>query len=485
VAGADSLLTLGGPASYVVSAWRFLFSGPGYGQGAFIPPWQGEIGTPGAGPGYVPNDLQLQLQGQINFGGVPPPSDPVNYQAPNPAFTPWGGGSGVSSSPPVYVPPPAPPVETPIAPPAPPVFVNPAPPVPYIPPPLSVAPLPTPPLNPAPLPTGGDILDELLSRPRTPQRPETDWERLSKRPRSRPLTDFERLMDRDWKPRGGSVAGTAARVLLGALRGATLIGGLLWPSPIGAENLPEKRGRAPRAPRIGGLPPGAPPLPPVPRPDLRRVPLPRIPSPGPELPPIAVPAPDIRPELPPWNESKPGPSPAPRRPASQSWPWAAILPLLLPSGRLAPQPPASFFSSPKNPFPIRKPPGQSPERKPERKPDSERAPRSSSPPEGSSTPGREPQGGLTPQRKTQPELATPDGPGDCKCYSKPKRKRKSCRNPVVSKTTKTDDDGRLLQVTTREIKCQSSRKSFRSPQAPRRTTSSPAALSSSFASRLL
>ena len=44
----------------------------------------------------------------------------------------------------------------------------------------------------------------------------------------------------------------------------------------------------------------------------------------------------------------------------------------------------------------------------------------------------------------------------CRCTKKPKRERSSCRNPIVSKRSRTVD-GRVLQTTTREITCPPSR----------------------------
>lgn len=128
------------------------------------------------------------------------------------------------------------------------------------PPVLSAA--PTPGINPtapapSPLPTGGDLFEDLLRRPspgigtrNPPPTGNPDFERILRGPPS----DFERIMRGTYRPpdvrtpvtvaRAGSLAGILARA-------AGLLGGLLYPSPLGDSDLGYKAGGSKKRPPKG------------------------------------------------------------------------------------------------------------------------------------------------------------------------------------------------------------------------------------------
>lgn len=194
--------------------------------------------------------------------------------------------------------------------------------------------LATPPLVPIPappppsLPTGGEILDDLLKRPRTGpvEVPDPELERLLKRG---PQSDFERLLEREYRPPDRPVAptpdvpeptkspGSLRRVLPVLGRVGGLLGGLLYPSETADDDviypLPEPQ------------PAPQPPPPPVSSP-----PAPQPPPPVPLVPadPTVYPFPEDEFPAPLPSTGQPAPSP----------PTFVLLPLPPPSGEVSPQP---------------------------------------------------------------------------------------------------------------------------------------------------
>lgn len=279
------------------------------------------------------------------------------------------------------------------------------------------------------LPTGGEILDDLLRRPRArAPAPPTELERLLRRG---PQTDFERLMDRTYNPGGrtGTVAdatrATRPGVALGALLARSaglLLSGLLWPSPIGYE-APLRTGRRPRARR---QPPSQPPTGTpvaVPQPQSPQSPprtLPRVPSrePSPiKTPPVAyIPAPYLPMPAPvPATSARPRPVVLPSGP-SPLLALPFLVPLLSSSSRPGP------VSAPESPLFV--------------------SPITNSP--------RSIVAPLTAPLTAPLGSVPPGDPCQCTRTSKPKKKR--CANPIISKRTRTENSRKFLTIT-RELKC--------------------------------
>lgn len=286
-------------------------------------------------------------------------------------------------------------------------------------------------VNPRPqLPTGGDILEDLLRRPRAPAPPPpSELERLLRRG---PQSDFERLLERtvrnpDVRPRAPvlpSVAAAAGRTLLGTL------GLLLYPSAIGYE-APIRTGRRPRAVRRPPVPPKAPPARPVePVPSSAPVTPPRtppvVPSPGP-LPQIPPPIPGtVMAPLPPVPLPSTYPQPYALPSAPQvSFPFALLAaPLLL------------------SPFILH---GTQPrQRVPGRLTDNLSVPNLGPALQRLVAPNP-----LT-LTQTGPIGSGPNEPCVCTRAARPRKKR--CTNPIVSKRTRTDANRKFLTIT-RELKC--------------------------------
>jgi hypothetical protein len=196
--------------------------------------------------------------------------------------------------------------------------------------------LATPPLVPAPapapsLPTSGDLLGDLLDRPFRPggsvrEVPDPEFERLLRRG---PQSDFERLLDREYLPTErppatptpdtapGKSPGSLRRVLpiLGRVGG--LIGGLLYPSELGDDDviypLPGPAPAPPTpAPPITSPADPEPPLVPA-DPTVYPFPEDEFPPPIPDSkpPPLAPEVPVLLPLPPPNSEAQPQPQPAP------------------------------------------------------------------------------------------------------------------------------------------------------------------------------
>lgn len=276
------------------------------------------------------------------------------------------------------------------------------------------------------LPTGGEILDDLLRRPRArAPAPPTELERLLRRG---PQTDFERLMDRTYNPGGrtGTVAdatrATRPGVALGAILARSaglLLSGLLWPSPIGYE-APLRTGRRPRARR--------PTQPPRPTGRPVAVPLPQSPTTLPRMPqaaPNREPSPTRRPPV----AYIPAPYlPAPVAVPVPSMPRPLPAPLSGPSPLLALPLLAPFLLS-----------GSS----------SSSAPRVTTP--NFTAPSPRPIVAPLTAPLTAPLGSVP--PGDpCQCTRTSKPKKKRCANPIISKRTRTENSRKFLTIT-RELKC--------------------------------
>lgn len=283
-------------------------------------------------------------------------------------------------------------------------------------------------VSPAPqLPTGGEILEDLLKRPRArAPAPPTELERLLRRG---PQTDFERLMDRTYNPGGrtGTVADATRTARPGAALGALLlrsvgllVSGLLYPSAIGYE-APLRTGRRPRARRPQ----------PIPQPDGTRVDvpaprstqspprtLPRVPSPEPspiKTPPVAyIPAPyQPMPAPAPATSTRPRPVVLPSAPSP-----LPALPLLLA--------PFLFDGT------------------------SSSSPRSPGTPNFTAPLPRAIVAPLTAPLTAPLGSVPPGDPCQCTRTSKPKKKR--CANPIISKRTRTENSRKFLTIT-RELKC--------------------------------
>ena len=189
----------------------------------------------------------------------------------------------------------------------------------------------TPGINPVPsappgLPTGGDVFQDLLKKPGgigTGPTPDS-FEDLIRRPRSRPPSDFEDLLKRKpYRAAPGSLTAALARVSL-------LIGGLLYPSPLGDSDLGYK---APKTKTGRKGPPR--------RPKLRtRTTDPELPPPpfGQTVP-DRLPRPDAPlPGTQPRPQTRPAIQPFPTSPKVQPQPRPGRAPTAAPLGRTYPNP---------------------------------------------------------------------------------------------------------------------------------------------------
>jgi len=294
----------------------------------------------------------------------------------------------------------------------------------------TLIPSPTIPGTVRPLPTGGEIFEELLTRPRVPPPPvpppPTVFEELLRRP---PQTEFERLLNRPRSPSALPTVMGAIRTAAGSAAG--LIAGLLWPSEIGWEE-PVRQRRRPRrvrdrtqpAPAVGpdgSLLPQRPQSPPrTPQATVDRAPsVPKTPPAVDTAARYRVPSPDPGP----IEASRPAPLPA-----SPTFSLPQLLPLLSPLLFLTPSTRPDILSGFRPGRTVAPLTGVQPQPLPSGFP------------------------GLSARSQTAPMTQTDS---DCICDGSSKRtrtKRKRCSNPIVSKRTRTENGSRFLTIT-RELKC--------------------------------